>query len=53
VSCLKHENRGLLKAIDLQKKKGRQGIRLNLAGKLNKGIIDCYSLAKVIKAKEY
>ena len=26
---------------------------MNLAGELNKGIIDCYSLAKVVKAKEY
>jgi len=53
VSCLEHKKRSLLKAINLQKKKGRQGIRLNLAGEPNKGIIDCYSLAKVVKAREY
>jgi hypothetical protein len=39
--------------IKLQKKKGRQGVRLNLYGELNKGVIDCYSLAKVVKAREY
>jgi hypothetical protein len=33
----------LLKAIEIQKKKGWQGVRLNLAGEPNKGIIDCYS----------
>jgi hypothetical protein len=53
VSVLKHENRGLYNAIDLQKKKGRQGIRLNLAGEANKGLIDCYSPGKVVKAREY
>jgi len=53
VACLKHEKQGLLKAIDLQKKKGRQGIRLNLAGEPNKGVIDYYLPAKVVKAKEY
>ena len=37
----------------MQKKKGRQGIRLNLTGELNKGVIDCYSPAKVVKAREY
>jgi hypothetical protein len=26
---------------------------LNLAGQPNKGIIDCYSLAQVVKAREY
>ena len=53
VSVLKHENRGLYNAIELQKKKGRQGIRLNLAGEANKGLIDCYSPRKVVKAREY
>ena len=53
VACLQHENRGLFKAIDLQKKKGCQGIRLNLCGQPNKGIVDCYSPAQVVKAREY
>ncbi|PMD31228.1 DDE-domain-containing protein [Hyaloscypha variabilis F] len=53
VSCLQHQNEGLFKAIELQKKKGRQGVRLNLCGEPNKGIIDCYSPAKVVKAREY
>jgi hypothetical protein len=53
VSVLEHEKRGLYNAIELQKKKGRQGVRLNLAGELNKGIIDCYSPGKVVKAREY
>lgn len=50
---MEHENRGLYNAIELQKKKGRQGVRLNLAGEANKGIIDCYSPGKVVKAREY
>ena len=37
----------------MQKRKNKQGIRLNLCGVLNKNIIDCYSLKQVIKAKEY
>jgi hypothetical protein len=53
VSVLQHENKGLYKAIDLQKKKGRQGVRLNLAGQPNKDIVDCYSPAQVVKAREY
>jgi DDE superfamily endonuclease len=53
VSCLQHENRGLYKSIELQKKKGRQGVRLNLAGQSNKDIVDCYSPAQVVKAREY
>ena len=53
VACLQHENRGLYKSIELQKKKGRQGVRLNLAGQLNKDIVDCYSPAQVVKAREY
>jgi hypothetical protein len=53
VAILEHENRGLYNAIDLQKKKGRQGVRLNLAGQSNKDIIDCYSPGQVVKAREY
>jgi len=53
VACLQHQNEGLFKAIDLQKKKSRQGVRLNLCGQPNKGIIDCYSPAQVVKAREY
>jgi hypothetical protein len=53
VACLQHQNRGLFKAIDLQKKKGRQGVRLNLCGQPNKGIVDCYSPVQVVKAREY
>jgi hypothetical protein len=53
VACLKHQNQGLFKAIELQKKKGRQGVRLNLYGQPNKGIVDCYSPAQVVKAREY
>jgi hypothetical protein len=53
VSCLQAKNRGLEKAIALQKKKTRQGVRLNLAGEPNKEIIDCYSPAQVVKAREY
>jgi hypothetical protein len=53
VSCLQAENRGLEKAIALQKKKTRQGVRLNLAGQPNKHIIDCYSPAHVVKCREY
>ena len=53
VAVLEHENKGLLKAIDLQKKKGRPGVRLNLAGQPNKDIIDCYSPGQVVKAREY
>ena len=53
VAVLEHENRGLYNAINLQKKKGRQGVRLNLAGQPNKDIIDCYSPAQVVKAREY
>jgi hypothetical protein len=52
VSVLEHERRGLYNAIELQKKKGRQGVRLNLAGEANKHI-DCYSPGKVVKAREY
>ena len=53
VACLQHENRGLYKSIELQKKKGQQGVRLNLAGQPNKDIVDCYSPAQVVKAREY
>jgi hypothetical protein len=53
VSILEHENRGLYKAIELQKKKGKKGVRLNLKGEPNKDIVDCYSPAQVVKAREY
>jgi hypothetical protein len=53
ISVLQHENRGLYKAIEFQKKKGRQGVRLNLCGQPNKNIIDCYSPAQVVKARRY
>ena len=53
VSVLQHENRGLYKSIELQKKKGQQGVRLNLASQPNKDIIDCYSPTQVVKAREY
>jgi hypothetical protein len=53
VSILEHERRGLYNAIELQKKKGRHGIRLNLVGEANKGMIDCYSPGKVVQAREY
>jgi hypothetical protein len=53
LAVLEHENKGLFKAIDLQKKKRQQGIRLNLAGQPNKDIIDCYSPGQVVKAREY
>jgi hypothetical protein len=53
IAVLQHENQGLFKAIELQKKKNRQGVRLNLCGKANKDIIDCYSPAQVVKAREY
>ncbi len=53
VAVLQHENRGLYKSIELQKKKGRQGVRLNLAGQPNKDIIDYYSPTQVVKAREY
>ena len=53
VSVLQHENRGLFKTLEIQKKKGRHGVRLNLAGQSNKNIIDCYSPTQVVKAREY
>jgi hypothetical protein len=37
----------------LQKKKGRTGVRLNLSGQPNKGVIDCYSPGFVVKCREY
>ena len=37
----------------MQKKKNRQGVRLNLCGVPNKNIIDCYSPGQVVKAREY
>jgi hypothetical protein len=53
VAVLEHENKGLYNAIDLQKKKGRIGVRLNLGGQPNKEIIDCYSPGFVVKCREY
>jgi hypothetical protein len=53
VAVLQHQNRGLLRAIDLQKKKNKRGVRLNLCGKENKGIIDYYSPSQVVKAREF
>jgi hypothetical protein len=43
----------LLRAINLQKKKNKRGVQLNLYGKENKAIIDCYSLSQVVKAREF
>ena len=53
ITVLEYENKDLFKAINLQKKKDRQDIRLNLTGQPNKGIIDCYSPGQVVKAREY
>ena len=53
VAVLEHENRGLYSALNLQKKKGRTGIRLNLGGQPNKEIIDCYSPGFVVKCREH
>jgi hypothetical protein len=53
VAYLQYENRGLYKSIELQKKKSRQGVRLNLAGQPNKDIVDYYSPVQVVKAREY
>jgi hypothetical protein len=53
VLVLEYENRGLYNIINLQKKKGRQGVRLNLAGEANKGLINYYSPGKIVKAREY
>jgi hypothetical protein len=53
VAILRHENRSLYNAIELQKKKNCHGVRLNLAGEENKDKIDCWSLEHVVKAKEY
>ena len=48
-----HQNKGLHKAIGLQKKKNKKGVRLNLCGQENKDIIDCYSPTTVVKARKY
>ena len=53
VSILTHTNKGLLKAIDLQKKKNKRGVRLNLCGQENKDIIDCYSPATCVRMRGY
>jgi hypothetical protein len=47
------ENKGLYNAINLQKKKGRTRVRLNLGGQPNKEIINCYSPDFVVKCWEY
>ena len=51
VAILKYQNNGLLTAINLQKKKNKKGVRLNLCGEENKNKIDCYSPAQVVKAR--
>ena len=43
VAVLTHQNKGLHKAIGLQKKKNKKGVWLNLCGQENKDIINCYS----------
>jgi len=53
VAVLEHENKGLHNAIDLQKKKGCTGVRLNLASQPNKEIINCYSPGFVVNCQEY
>jgi hypothetical protein len=50
---LTHKDKALLKAIDLQKRRNKRGVRLNLWGQESKGIVDCYSPAQVVKAREY
>ena len=52
VSILKHQNRGLQNAIELQKKKNKKSKRLNLVGE-EAGGPECYSPAKVAAAREY
>src|SRR5438045_9281364 len=53
VSVLQHQNKGLLKSIDMQKKKNKKGVWLNLCGNPNKEIVDCYSPAQVVKAWQF
>lgn len=53
VAVLKHENKGLYNAIDLQKKKGCTRVCLNLGGQPNKEIINCYFPDFVVKCQEY
>ena len=53
VSVLQHQNKGLLKSIDMQKKKNKKGVWLNLCGNPNKEIVDCYSPAQVVKARQF
>jgi hypothetical protein len=43
----------LYKELDLQKKKNKKSVRLNLYSEPNKNIIDYYSPAQVVKTKEY
>jgi hypothetical protein len=51
VAVLKYQNDLLVKAIEIQKKKNKKGVRLNLCGEPNKNTIDYYSPAQVVKAK--
>jgi hypothetical protein len=53
VAVLQYQKQGLEKAIQLQKKKNKQGVRLNLYREPNKDIVDCYSPVQVVKAREY
>ena len=53
VLVLQHQNCGLERAINIQKRKNRQGVRLNLYRVLNKDIINYYSPRQVVKAREY
>jgi hypothetical protein len=43
----------LLKAIDMQKKKNKKGVWLNLCGEVNKDIVDCYSPSACVRMREY
>jgi hypothetical protein len=53
VLVLEHQNKGLNKAIDMQKKKNKKGVWVNLLGDPNKDIVDCYSPAACVKMREY
>jgi hypothetical protein len=53
VAVLQHQNKGLLKAIDMQKKKNKKGVQLNLCGEVNKDIMDCYSPSVCVRMREY
>jgi DDE superfamily endonuclease len=51
LAILKHENRGLQYAIELQKKKGKKSKRLNLIGE-DGGLPVCYSPATIVRARQ-